>query len=66
MAVSSAENQILGPLSLSEDVSQTHGLGSGFTQRKPLMPECRNKRRGVPALNLSRRDRNRADLSLDK
>jgi hypothetical protein len=42
------------------------GLGRGFTQREPLMPECRNKRAGVLALNLSRRDRNRADLSSDK
>jgi hypothetical protein len=30
------------------------------------MPECRNKRRGVLPVNLSRRDRNRADLSSDK
>jgi len=30
------------------------------------LPECRNKRASVPALNLSRRDRNRAGLSSDK
>jgi hypothetical protein len=53
-------------LSLSEEVSPTRGLGRGFTQRGPLLPECRNKQAGVLLLNLSRRDRNRADLSLDK
>ena len=31
-----------------------------------LLPECRNRRLGVLALNLSGRDWNRADLSLDK
>jgi hypothetical protein len=38
----------------------------GFTQREPRMSECRNKCTGMLALNLSRRDRNRADLSSDK
>jgi hypothetical protein len=37
-----------------------------FHGSRPLLPECRNMRRGLPALNLSRRVRNRADLSSDK
>ena len=40
----------------------------GMTQKlkRQLLSECRNKRPGLLALNLSRRDKNRADLSLDK
>ena len=36
------------------------------TQNRALLSECRNSIAGVLALNLSRRDRNRADLSSDK
>jgi len=41
-------------------------VGERFCVGRPLMSVCRNERRGVVALNLSRRDRNRADLSSDK
>jgi hypothetical protein len=50
---------VLSPL--SKDVPLAHGLGRGFTQGAHLTDFAT-----VLALNLSRRDRNRAGLSLDK
>jgi hypothetical protein len=49
------------PLYSSKERVRERFHGSG-----PLCSECRNKRAGVLALNLSRRDRNRVDLSSDK
>ncbi|HSU90580.1 MAG TPA: hypothetical protein VLI44_03960, partial [Sporolactobacillaceae bacterium] len=42
------------------------GLGRGFTQADRYCLSAGMSFAGVPALNLSRRDKNRADLSSDK
>jgi hypothetical protein len=55
-------NQIVGSSFLSSlSLSEERGLGRGFTERlHPISIAT------LRALNLSRRDMNRADLSLDK
>jgi hypothetical protein len=55
---------LLFPLLVRGGVTDTR-VRERFHKGGSLMPECGNKLAGVLALNLSRRDRNRADLSSD-